>query len=122
MLYLSFLEVLCYCLYYLVRHNVKMETLKEDLANWTEVEDAIIIIGKRLGIYEPDLKLGEIPKYVLWSKSKESEEVEFISQTLFNLVDLGAIESRDDQDDIEFRWNPKFNLKWNKLRTEPNKT
>lgn len=92
-----------------------METLETDLANWTEVEDVIIILGKRLGIYEQDLNHGEIPKFVLWSVSDKSKEAELISKLLFNLVDLGAIERRDDQNDMEFRWNPDFKVKWKKI-------
>lgn len=97
-----------------------METLKSDLANWTEVEDVIIILGKRLGIYDHDLKHSEIPKFILWSVSENSKESDLISKILFDLVDLGAIERRDDQEDMEFRWNPLFKLKWNRIKTEHN--
>lgn len=91
-----------------------METLKKDLENWTEVEAVIILLGKRLGLYNHDLEFGEVPKFVLWSTSEESKETEVISRILFRLVDLGAIESRDDKDDIEFRRNPKFKVQWSK--------
>lgn len=93
---------------------MEFQTLKSDLINWTEIEDVIIIVGKRIGLYKPDLKHREIPKFVLWSSSNDSRETEVISNLIFNLVELGALERRDDQEDMEIRWNPEFKLKWNK--------
>lgn len=92
--------------------------LKEDLQSWTEIEDVLLILGKRLGVYPLELQLKDFPKYVLWSTSEDAKEIESLNTILQELVALGVLLERDGAFDYELKWNTHYNIGWEEKKHE----
>lgn len=58
------------------------------LKEWTEIEAALLELGKCLGIYDESIELENIPKHILWSNSEGNKEVENLNNMLRVLVQL----------------------------------
>ncbi|MFE2867154.1 hypothetical protein [Embleya sp. NPDC059259] len=80
--------------------------LSEQLAEWQDIETAMLRLGRTLGLFEPDdTYLGH--KWVFWSRNPLGD---MLYGTLEQLVEMGALERREnpnDDGDDQFRWCPE---------------
>ena len=81
--------------------NLPPSSLRDALADWTDCDGAMEELGTALGIIPKDGN----HKATYWTKNPVSD---FLMQTLWNLLDLGVLEVREEPD-FQFRWIPPDN-------------
>ena len=79
-----------------------MKTIREELHEWTEIEGVIDVFAVAYGLLKPGERF---PKAYYWSSGYVTD---ILSDSIFKLVNAGVLERRDDQQEIEIRWNPKY--------------
>lgn len=83
-----------------------MNTIREELADWTEIESVIDVFAVAYGL----LPAGErFPKAFYWATGSV---VDILVNTIFKMVDAGILERRDDRADMELRWKPDYSTDW----------
>ena len=90
---------------------MKLETLKEALSEWCEVDSAMWALAILLGLMTPETDYQGSAKHVFWSNNPTGN---MLSDFLTRLVELGVLEYRDTEADYEYRWNPSFKGSWEK--------
>jgi hypothetical protein len=80
-----------------------MQTLRERLTDWSDIDTSMSQLAQALGLFEP----GESgPKWLYWSKNPTGE---LLYRTLESLKELGILEFREDgPTDCQFRWNTDY--------------
>ena len=84
-----------------------IRTLKEELADWTEFDEAGLCVGRCLGIFSREITSVTQVKHVFWSVHPVGES---IVQFLKQLVRAGVLEH--DEERLCFRWNQAFRGSW----------
>lgn len=82
------------------------KNLRTELADWTEINNAIDIVATCLGLLETGK---QFPKHMYWSNNAT---VDAINSLILKLVESGVLEKREEDTDIEVRWNPYFYPEW----------
>ena len=90
-----------------------MKTLKEILADWTDVDGAELELAVMLGFIEIGLynddnmqKVYLENKHIFWSNNPIGN---FLGDMLEKLVELNVLEKRDEPD-IQYRYNQNYKL------------
>lgn len=91
------------------RPTPNMESLKQRLISWTDVDVASYELAVVLGL----MNLAEHPiqskaKHVFWSTHPIGEE---LAQVLSRLADVGVLECRTEPD-LQYRWSRSFKGSW----------
>jgi hypothetical protein len=85
-----------------------MKTLKEELADLTDIDGAQDSLARCLGLLGPQTRFNVEAKHVYWTNNP-------VGQTLFNLLDrlaeIGVLEWSADGN-YRVRWNPVFRGSW----------
>ena len=84
-----------------------METLKQKLKDWTDLDVAAYELAINLGIISPDVKFATDAKHVFWSKHIIGDR---LYEFLFKLIDIKILEVAIDNEKV--RWNAKFQGSW----------
>lgn len=75
-------------------------SLRSYLSDWTEHDEASFVLGKILGVIEPNTSYSEI-KYIFFSDPPNDIGLRLLDILIF-LVNQGILESREHNS--EFRW------------------
>lgn len=86
-------------------------TLKECLAEWTDLEEAAFVLARALGVMGSEVQRMAQAKSVFWSRNKVGDA---LYRILEELVALGAL-VKDENDDTLVKWNPAFKGSWEKV-------
>jgi hypothetical protein len=82
--------------------------LKEQIADWTDVDHAQYALAVALGLMTTDTAFATKAKHVFWSANPVGDT---LFQMLRGLASVGVLQTRDEPD-IQFRWNPDFRGSW----------
>jgi hypothetical protein len=82
-----------------------MNTLKDYLKDWTDMDWAMYDLGRCLGLMDTEFVKA---KHVFWS---ENHVGNMLHDILTRLADNGILEYRDEPD-YQYRWNPHFKGTW----------
>ncbi|HYY11988.1 MAG TPA: hypothetical protein VE781_13700 [Kineosporiaceae bacterium] len=75
-------------------------TFAEDMRDWREVEDTLVCLGRSLGFFL------DVEDREAWSALQYANPLcDALSDVLFRLRDIGALDERDGPGDVEFRWS-----------------
>ena len=85
-------------------------TLRDELADWTDIDVAGLILARRLGIIGAEVQFQTDAKHVFWSDHPVGRA---LYQMLDQLVEAGVLEKRDEPD-FQYRWNPSFKGSWDR--------
>lgn len=83
---------------------MQIATLKERLADWTDVDLAAFQLARSLGLIAEDANFASGVKHIFWSNNPTGN---MLYKILPELVAIGALEKRDEPDD-QYRWNPAY--------------
>lgn len=87
-----------------------METLKEKLSEWTDIDYAAFCLAQRLGLMNLDVRFQLEAKHVFWTNNP-------VGNTLYSmleqLAELEFLEYREEPD-LQYKWNDKFVGSWKK--------
>ena len=91
-----------------------MNTLREKLTEWTDIDIAAFHLAQNLGLMGKDVRFHLEAKHIFWSNNS-------VGNTLYNmlkeLANLGILEYREDPD-LQFKWNNSFVGSWEtKIKT-----
>jgi hypothetical protein len=78
-------------------------SLREDLADWTDIDVAAHHLARRLGILPIESAMRDF-KWVYWSNNVLGEA---LVRTLDEYVALGILERRDEPD-LQYRWCTEY--------------
>lgn len=84
----------------------QMETLKQKLKDWTDLDIAAYTLALNIGLMNYDTKFETDAKHVFWSQNLIGD---VLYNFLFKLVDLKILELQDDE---KVRWNVNFKGSW----------
>jgi len=84
------------------------DSLREELADWTDIDVAGFVLARRLGIIGADVQFQTHAKHVFWSEHPVGRA---LYRILDELVEAGVLEKRDEPD-FQYRWNPAFKGSW----------
>lgn len=87
-----------------------MSTLREELADWTDIEAAGAILARVLGVMDAQVNFQTDAKHVFHAVHPVGDA---LYRMLDELVAVGILEKRDEPD-FQYRWNPTFNASWEK--------
>jgi hypothetical protein len=85
-----------------------MPTLKEQLPDWTDVEEAAYRLARCLGVMGPEIAQMSDAKSIFWSKNEVGDA---LYRMLTDLVAIGAL-LEHEQDNSLVKWNPSFKGRW----------
>jgi hypothetical protein len=85
-----------------------MQTLKEALQDWTDIDIAGYHLAQCLGLMAPNVNFQVRAKHVFWSDNLVGN---MLGHILEELVQEGILEKRDEPD-YQYRWNPAFRGSW----------
>ncbi len=86
-----------------------LKTLKATLADWTDVDTAMVAVTELLGLIDFETSPYQTKsKWVFWTNNPFGD---MAYDLLEKLVNLGILERRDESDN-EYRWNPSFRGGW----------
>ena len=83
------------------------QTLKDLLADWTDVDVAEFYLARCLGIMGSDVPTMASAKHVFWSANPVGDTLYEILQ---HLVRIGVLEH--DEDESRYRWSSSFKGTW----------
>ncbi len=87
-----------------------METLKETLSEWTDIDIAAFYLAQSIGLMEKDVQFQLEAKHVFWTNNPVGNSLYSILKQLF---EIGFLEYREEPD-YQFRWNKEFIGSWEK--------
>ncbi|MBU0728684.1 MAG: hypothetical protein KKE17_10590 [Proteobacteria bacterium] len=83
-----------------------MKSLKENLTDWTDWDQAELAIAKSLNILSPDSEMTPDTKGIFWSTNPLGN---FLADVLEQMSEIGILEFRE-KPDLQFRWNNDYTL------------
>jgi hypothetical protein len=87
---------------------VELQSLKEALADWTDIDVAQYAVAICLGLMSPNVPFPPGVKGVFWTNDPIGE---LLYHILENLTGANILEKRDEPD-YQYRWNADFRGSW----------
>lgn len=89
-----------------------MKKLREELAEWTDIDVAQYYMACSLSLMNHDTVLDSFQdaKHVFWTNNEIGN---MLYKMLEGLTKTGALEKRDEPD-LQYRWNANFKGTWEK--------
>jgi predicted enzyme related to lactoylglutathione lyase len=87
--------------------NMQLQTLRETLSDWVDVDNAGCAMGVCIGLIPPSEGWAR-HKHVFWSNNPIGN---MLYKWIDDLVAAGVLEKRDEPD-IQYRWNKNFIGSW----------